>query len=627
MRSAALLTQALQLHQQGQLQKARALYERVLKAEPKSVQALHLLGVLAAQTGHYQWSVDLIGRAIALVPGEATFHNDRGNALVELGRTEDAIASFERAIALRPDYAEAYYNRGDALQNLRRLDDALASYDAAIAAAPDFFEAHNNRGNVLRELERHEEAAASYRHALTLQPADVDAQLNLARALRAMHRLEEAGAAYQRTLELRPDLVDAMSDMGGVLRDLGHTDRALDVLNHALQLAPDHAPARVNRGAVLIDLGHPEEALRDCDHALSIEPRNAQAHGNRGNALRSLDRFAEAIESYDRAIALAPDFHDPYGNKAATLLADERFREGWPLYERGWDSGGRGKKMRLAPDWDGATRTRSLLVLSEQGVGDQILYSSMLPDARALADELTVVVDPRMVPLFARSFAADGIRVLGRDDPLPAADRQIYLGSLGQHFRLEATHFQRARNPYLGASRERRDALRAALGEPERLICGLSWSSKAARTGSLKSLALEALAPLLSLPGATFVNLQYGDTREERARLEASSGLRLVDVPSIDNFNDLDGLAALIDACDVVITVSNTTAHLAGALGKHVFVLLSDSPGLFWYWHRRRDDSLWYPSARLVRQSQRGRWDDAVAAVTGHVHAMQRNGA
>jgi len=581
MKSAALMNQAMQLHQQGQLQKARALYERVLKVEPTNVQALHLLGVVAAQTGHHQWAVDLISRAIARHPGDATFHNNRGNSLIELGRIEEALGSFDRAIALNPDYAEAYYNRGDALHRLGRLEEALSSYDATVARAPDFSHAHNNRGNVLRDLGRTEEALVSYDRAIMCDPLDAELHFNRATVLRKLRRLEVAVTSYARAIELNPMLADAHNDLGATLRDLGRPMEALSILDRAISLAPEQANAHVNRGTVLLDLEQAEES----------------------------------ILSFDRAIALKPDYSDAYANKGHALLAAGRLREGWPLYERGCDSGIRGEMVRFAPDWDGRTQTSSLLVLPEQGVGDQIFYASMLLDLQAFSDAVTVAVDPRLVTLFERSFSPDGIRVVSSQEAIPDAACQVYMGSLGQHLRNDFEFVARARIPYLESCTARRSELRNGLAGNSRMLCGVSWRSTSPRTGNQKSVSLQTLAPLFSLPDVAFLNLQYGDTQEEQARLREATGLNLINVNSVDNFNDLDGLAALIDACDVVVTVSNTTAHLAGALGKNLMLILSKGQGLLWYWHYHRSDSPWYPTARLFRQNDADCWDDVVESV------------
>jgi ADP-heptose:LPS heptosyltransferase len=194
-------------------------------------------------------------------------------------------------------------------------------------------------------------------------------------------------------------------------------------------------------------------------------------------------------------------------------------------------------------------------------------------------------------------------------------DAQIYFGSLGKLYRSNTESLAKIQSPYLLADTDRTAKLRANLKNSEKLVCGISWSSKNADHGEGKSLSLEALNPVLQLSGFDFVNLQYGDTSEERNAFVQQHGVNIHHVDEIDNHNDLDGLAALIGACDIVVTVSNTTAHLAAALGKPVIVMLPNNDALFWYWHRDSHTTPWYPSARLFRRSDTGRWEDVIDAV------------
>jgi hypothetical protein len=248
-------------------------------------------------------------------------------------------------------------------------------------------------------------------------------------------------------------------------------------------------------------------------------------------------------------------------------------------------------------------------------LGDEIFYAGVLSDIRGYADEITVCVDPRLLSLYRRSF--DGLTFMSAGIAAESQkySAQIYLGSLCRYFREGDNAISNVTTPYLKACSSRAKRMRNLLARDGELICGLSWFSKNNKFGKDKSLSLQDLDPLFLLPDVKFVDLQYGDTLEEQAEFEKVSGRSLASVPQVDKFNDIDGLAALIEACDVVVTVSNTTAHLAGALGKPVFVMLPYSSGLFWYWHTDREDSPWYPSAKLFRQERAGDWAGTVARV------------
>jgi len=210
------------------------------------------------------------------------------------------------------------------------------------------------------------------------------------------------------------------------------------------------------------------------------------------------------------------------------------------------------------------------------------------------------------VALFDRSFRDFGIRAIAWPDAPKTCTHQIYFASLARHFRSDNSAFVRVRSPYLKVCSRRSAELRHRIAPPGKLVCGLSWISKNDAIGARKSLSLNSLLPLLQLPDTVFINLQYGNTQEEQAHLKEDQGLELINIQEIDNFNDLDGLAALIEACDVVVTVSNTTAHLAGALGKPVYLILPNGSGLLWYWHLKRSDNPWYPSMHIYRGKSSG---------------------
>ena len=282
----AKLNQGMALHRQGKLADAERCYGEVLQRQPDHFDALHLLGVIARQTRRTERGVELIKKAIRLNPKVAAAHSNLGNALMDLKRPAEALASYDKAITLKPDYAAAHYNRGNALRDLKRPAEALASYDRAIALKPDDAEAHNNRGNALRDLERPAEALASYDKAIALKPDHAAAHSNRGIALRDLKRPAEALASYDR----------------------------------AIALKPDDAAAHYNRGNALRDLKRPAEALASYDRAIALKPDFAAAHNHRGNALMDLKRPAEALASYDKAIALKPDFEFLHGNLIRTKM-------------------------------------------------------------------------------------------------------------------------------------------------------------------------------------------------------------------------------------------------------------------------------------------------------------------
>ena len=329
-----IFQQGLSSHQLGQLAQAKAAYEQVLLRQPKHFDALHLLGVIAAQTKNPALAADLIGKAIEINRSSASAYSNHGNALQELKRLNEALTSYDKAIALEPDYADAFYNRGTALKELKRLDDALLSYDKAIAIKPDYADAFYNRGTALQELKRLDDALTSYDKAIAFKPDHPDAFYNRGTALQELKRLDHALLSYDRAIALKPDYAEAFYNRGIVLKELKRLDDALTSFDKAISLKPDYANAFNNRGTALQELKRLDDALTSYDKAIALKPDYADAVYNRGSALQELKRLDEALTSYDKAIALKPDYANAFNNRGNTLQELKRLDDALVSYDK-----------------------------------------------------------------------------------------------------------------------------------------------------------------------------------------------------------------------------------------------------------------------------------------------------
>jgi len=320
--------------QRGEWTEAERLCRAVLVANRDYFAALHLLGIITAQTQRPQEAAELLSRAVSVNPGDCVARSNLGNLLRDLKRPAEALESCERALALKPDYAEAWNNRGNALNDLHRHAEALASYDRALALEPGFAEAWNNRGNALNDLNRHAQALASYDHALALEPGNAEACNNRGIALLELERHAEALEGFERALALKPDFAEAWNNRGSALNDLKRHVEALESCERALALKPDFAGANNNRGVALGGLQRHAQALESYDRALALAPDFARAWNNRGVALGALQRHAQALASYDRALAVEPDNADAHSNRGNALNALKRHAEALESYDR-----------------------------------------------------------------------------------------------------------------------------------------------------------------------------------------------------------------------------------------------------------------------------------------------------
>jgi tetratricopeptide (TPR) repeat protein len=576
----ALIKQGTLLHQQANFDEAQAIYEKILHIQPDHFDALQLLGVLFAQVKKYVQAVELLSKALEINPNHAGAYSNRGIALKELKRFDEALANYDQAIANNPGYLDAYSNRGNLLQELKRFDEALANYDQAIKINPDYVDAYINRGNLLRDLKRFDEALASYDQATKVNP---DSVANT------------------------DPIVEAYYNRGTILQELKRFHDALANYDQAIKINPDYVEAYVDRGVALKKLNQFDGALANYDQAIKINPDYAEAYYNRGTILQELKRFNEAIASYDQAIKINPDYVNAQWNASICNLKNGNFKAGWPGYEMRWKHFQcNSEPLKSAkPVWDFKKTNQRLLVWAEMGIGDHIFFGSLLSELLEDVPNLLVQIDKRLIPIFTRSLPK--IKFYPDSLILPESDYDIHvpIGSLGKYLRNNEKDFLLRKNKFFISDEIRTQTIRQELPASKKLICGVSWKSSAGATGINRSLSLEKLAAIFDPDKISLVNLQYGDVSKEIDLLKTN--IELIQYKSIDNFDDLDGVASLIDACDFIVSVDNSIIHLSSALGKKTFILLSYIPE--WRILFNRDDSPWYPSAKLYRQERLGDWD------------------
>ena len=636
---------------EGDLVAARAAFTRAISARP-GVAGLHYnLGLAWQQGGRAGEALACYDDALRIDPCHVLTWKNRSLALLALGRTDEALLASQRACELAPETPRVLVARANVLRQAGRVEEAAAVYRHALAFDATDIEALVNLGATLRLLKRPGEALTPLRQALLLQPFEPAASVGLGLALGEAGQPEAGLAAVEGSLEHHPDRVDLLLACGQLLHGLRQLDRAEACLGRALELRPHDAQALCNRGYVRADRHRLPEALADLDAALALDPGLAHAHVNRGLVRMAMKDSRRALEDFDRAITLderlhvahanrgtlldalgladaaiaslrravelAPSFGEARWNLAAALLAGGRLEEGWTHFEARWE------RKRLdseplhtsRPRWQPGLPAQHVLVWAEQGIGDQILTLSLISEFARRVPRLTVSVDARLLPLLRRSL--QGVSFIDRKSPPPeeAYDSHLPMGSLPRYLRPTLADFAHAPRRFLEPDPARRQTfggLRTAHGQWR---CALSWRSNRLAIGADKSLSLEQLLPVLRVPGVDFIDLQYGDNTAERQQLTEAHGIELLEHDGLDKTLDLDGLAAAVDACEVVVTTSNSTAHLAGALGKPTLLLLPRGSGRLWYWRMSHEGrSLWYPSVLLLEQDEPGQWERAIHA-------------
>jgi tetratricopeptide (TPR) repeat protein len=555
MTSSPAEAEALALLQSGRLAEAEAAWRAILARKPDDAAALHFLGCILAQTRRGAEGLALIDRSLAISPRNAAFLNNRARVLGDAGRFEDALRDLRRAV------------QSDAR----------------------FFTGFFHLGGLLRTLGRFDEAVTALRRAVALEPRHPEALLRLGHALQATGRIDEAIAHYSRAVAARPAFPEALLNWGNALKDRGDLEGARELYGRALELRPDFTEALVNRAGACLDL----------------------------------ERLDEARASYRRALEMRPGFANACYGLAQIALREGRFAEGWKDYERRFDTDPPQATRRaialprLAPG--DLARARRVAVWAEQGVGDQVLFSTLLPELVERGIGAVVEVDPRLVAAYRRSLPAlEFTTSENAQADFAACDFQIPIGSLPLLFRGDAASFERQPRALLQPDAARVREMRELLGAGRYIA--ISWRSlqKGDRQAlaERKSIPLAHFAALAKDSGARLLDLQYGDVEKERAQFDAAHPGVLGRIEGLDTFQDLEGVLAATAACEAVVTASNVTAHLAGALGKPTTLLYLRGWPPFHYWAAGPDGrSLWYPGIRVAGDAQCRDWDGVFEAI------------
>lgn len=506
-----------------------------------------------------------------------------------------AAASTAAPAGLSPAFVEAF-NAGLNAQNEGRLDQAVAAYRKAMLFNPNHALLHNNLGVVFYTLGQLEDAVTHYNKAIAIDPNMPLALNNLAVTLNAIDRHDEAIPIFKRSLKFQPGNPKALNNLGDSYNKTGRFAEARPLLEQVVAATPDYAEAISNLGMTMW-------GLQDLDAAIAL---------------------------FKRALALQPDLAMARKNLGLVYLVIGNYAEAWREYAWRQVADRIPPRKDLKPLWQGQDLGGgTLLVFPEQGVGDEILYAGMMEDLAKRGIKMLWEADSRLLSLFQRSYP--GLTFSARQWP-PGSETapadvvaQCPVANLGLFFRNDLAQFPKDRGGYLTPEPSRVAALRAATGVvPGEKLIGMSWLSKNPRFGENKSTSLADWASVIGHPGVRFVDLQYGDTADDRAAFARATGLNLVHVEGLDLTTDLDGVAALAAACDQVVTVSNSVAHIAAAVGSKVVVMVPEGMGKLWYWGNGADRTPWYPNVRVLRQMVANDWRPVMAQVVDLITELTR---
>lgn len=552
---------AQHLFSQGKYAKAKFSLQKILKQNPNHVEGLKLLGYVAAASRDYQGAVNYLARSLELDPSSPECWYYQGVALQHLDRHEKALASFNEALRLRSVFFQARHDVGLSLSALQRYEEAIASFDSAIAFDPLSWTAYYNRGIALGHLKRYEEEIASY--------------------------------------------------------------------DKALSLNSDGAQILGNRGVALGQLGRHEEAIACFERSLDLDGANAAVLCSYGAVLSDLARYEEVLATQERALKLQPDHAKAHFNRAHVLLLRGDFEQGWREYEWRWKPPEfvAGKHLPSGPAWTGkqSLQGKRILLHAEQGYGDTLQFSRYASLVASAGAEVILEAQPALVSIL-RSL--NGVHVIASGEMRPDYDYHCALMSLPRIFGTDLSSLP-ASTPYLTAEQDKVRYWQARLSENKQPRIGLVWNGgfradkpEQWSSNERRNISLQQIAKL-NCAGIDFFSVQKGEPAESellnrKAELWPQDNLFIL-TNELEDFGDT---AALIANLDLVISVDTATAHLAGAIGKPVWIL--NRYDTCWRWFLERSDSPWYPTATLYRQPTMGDWDTVIERVKTDLLKMVR---
>ncbi len=569
------------LFSQGQFAEAASCFQQVLRLDSRQVEAHIGLGNAQLQQGQYDAAAQSYRQALTLVPHHVHAHINLGNALMNLGFFPDAVACFQEALRIDPEHTHAYYNLGKAL-----LSQGLFA-----------------------------EAGSCFRQTLRLDPGNANAYFNLGHALKEQKQWSEAVACYRQTLVINPNRADAFIYLAHAHWDLGQIEEAIACFRQALQLNPQIPFAHYSLGNALGEAGRLTEAVHCYRQELQCNPDHLDTLGNLATALLRLRFLNESKQYNDNCLRLAPTDGRALFRRALLHLVQGDFLTGWPDYEHRWAVPGAPPPRVEGSRWDGAPLNgKAILVLHEQGFGDAIQFLRYLPLVKERGGTVIFECEPTLEKLLAGIPGVD--RFVPAGGSYPSFDVSVPLLSLPGIFRTTVSNIP-SKTPYLFADPELVSWWRKELGPKTGITVGINWQGNPSFGGDrFRSIPLRFFAPLARLPGVKLISLQQGPGADQLPEFQKQ--FPVVDLNRrLKTFSDT---AAVMMNLDLIVSSCTSVVHLAGALGIPTWTMLQLVPD--WRWLLGRDDSPWYPTMRLFRQSKFGDWHDVFERVARELQKL-----
>lgn len=493
---------------------------------------------------------------------------------IYLGQFTEAIKILKKLISANKEDTDSYLNLAYCYQRINDFNNAINIYETAISINPHIEQLYLNLGSMLRKLKLFKKSEEVLLKAKKLNSHKV------------------------------------FTTLSSLYIDTKQFKRAIKFANMAININPNDILAINNLACIYINLNDYKMGSIFLDKALGLAPEDSLTHLNLGAMHKNLNNLNKAKFHFQQSIVTNPNQYEAYLYKSLIELSENNFHDGWDNYEFRWYI----QDTRIKPNcakWDGSRKYQHLLLWGEQGLGEQILFGSIIPELFNIFKSITLVIDEKLKPIFQESFKELNVFSPREDWAKENFDCHLPIASLGRFFRKNLESFNRPHD-YLKS--------KSIIKNNNKIRCGISWKSVNSVEGDLKSIQLKQLLPLLEIENIDFYNVQYTDEKKEIDKFNTSHNVNIQNIYNLDTFNDLYNFSKYLKSFDFLLSISNTTAHLSGALGVPTLLLLPKNVGRLWYWSNTIEDkNLWYPSVKIFRQEVDGNWDIAVSNAVRYI--------
>ena len=552
-------------------------------------------------------------------PNNINLLNDYADICVQLSDLDTALISYKKSLSLNSNQPKIHFYIGLILKEEEKFADALNYFNSAINLGLRIAEVYFNRGNIFWRLNKPSEALKDFNGAILLNSNESDYFYNRALLLKDMGDLNKSLSSIEKAIEIDSNNDQNLFVQAMIFQDLHLYKDAIKTITKAIGLNQNNSLNYFAKSRILLDIDKFDESLIAINQAIRIDSNIAKYYFTKSLILKNMSLYEQAVFEIEKAIKIEPHNSEFLWNHSVICLLKKDFEKAWVNFDQRW-YGAKNNSNRIninKPLWNGLKQEGVLLIWHEQGIGDQILYLKFIENIPIKHSNINVFINKKLVKIFEKSFP--DVKFIADDQNINSLhyDFQISMGGLAKLYLRTELDLIHLKSTFLYADIKESIAFRDLLKKKRKnkILCGISWNSNNIRTKKYKSIELKSLLPILNLENITFVNI---DCCKEKKKKHSN----LITVDKVDNFNNIYSLSSLINACDIIITVSNTTAHIAGALGKKTYLLLSSGKGNLWYWHHKEGQSLWYPSIKIYQQIIYGSWKEPISLLKNDLQLL-----